>query len=140
MLKAAQIKLLAQISALEKAGITYTAPVPEVICSSSQGNISLAVGHNQVKAIYDYDASDSSELSFHTGDIIEVLATTDADDDMWWEGRHGKTGKVGSFPVVFTAGWQDIRKGWNGMKKSNSNISLMRSTIGGAKGQKGAWF
>ncbi|KAJ3011167.1 UNVERIFIED_CONTAM: hypothetical protein HDU68_001803 [Siphonaria sp. JEL0065] len=37
-----------------------------------------------VKALYDYDAADSGELSFRKGDEIEISESSDVD---WWTGR-----------------------------------------------------
>ncbi len=49
-----------------------------------------------VKALYDHDAEAEDELSFKTGDEIEVI---ESNDDGWWTGKcHGKTGM---FPVNY---------------------------------------
>ncbi|XP_063900500.1 F-BAR and double SH3 domains protein 2-like isoform X2 [Zophobas morio] len=50
-------------------------------------------------AQYEYLAETPDELSFHKGDVIEILNTKLSDvDDGWWEGR--LNGKVGVFPSV----------------------------------------
>jgi uncharacterized protein (DUF2147 family) len=38
-----------------------------------------------VKAIYDYDATDDTEISFKAGDQIMVL---EKGPDEWWKGEH----------------------------------------------------
>lgn len=49
-----------------------------------------------VVALYDHEAEADDELNFKTGDVVEVLETS---DDGWWKGRcHGK---VGLFPVNY---------------------------------------
>uniref|UniRef100_A0A8C0PZQ0 GRB2 related adaptor protein n=1 Tax=Canis lupus familiaris TaxID=9615 RepID=A0A8C0PZQ0_CANLF len=45
------------------------------------------------QAQFDFSAQDSSQLSFHHGDIIEVLEHL---DPHWWRGRLG--GRIGFFP------------------------------------------
>lgn len=62
-----------------------------------------------VKALYDFNATDEGELSFKAGDTIEVLDTGgDFSEEAWWEGRLGRNGQTGQFPVVFTQGWQAL--------------------------------
>nr|CAG4709859.1 unnamed protein product [Naegleria fowleri] len=50
-------------------------------------------------ALYDYDAQESNELSFKTGDVIEVLEESEGG---WFMGRNLSTNKVGLFPSNFT--------------------------------------
>jgi myosin-1 len=45
------------------------------------------------KAIYDYDATDTDELTFKEGDIIEI---TKEDPSGWWKGKI--KGREGLFP------------------------------------------
>jgi myosin-1 len=47
----------------------------------------------QCKALYDYDASDTDELTFREGDIIELVRK---DPSGWWTGKIGR--KEGLFP------------------------------------------
>ncbi|TPX37007.1 hypothetical protein SmJEL517_g00786 [Synchytrium microbalum] len=67
----------------------------------------------QLRALYDFNGTDSSELSFKAGDIIEVLEINDAHSDAWWEGRVLATSKQGTFPVVFTSGWEAVATAMN---------------------------
>ncbi|KAI9207023.1 uncharacterized protein BJ171DRAFT_495457 [Polychytrium aggregatum] len=62
----------------------------------------------QVKAIYDYTASDAEEITFKAGDVIEVTRVTENHEDAWWEGRVVRTQQRGNFPVVFTEGWEAV--------------------------------
>jgi hypothetical protein len=81
-----------------------------------------------VTALYDYTASDDSEISFRAGDTIEVTEAAEPSEDAWWEGRNTRTGKTGQFPLVFT-------KGWNTNVSSASNQSISKfagSAIGSA--------
>ncbi|KAI9835037.1 MAG: hypothetical protein M1819_002589 [Sarea resinae] len=46
-----------------------------------------------VTALYDYEAQAEGDLSFTTGDIIEIVQRT-ANDNEWWSGRvHGREGQ-----------------------------------------------
>ncbi|KAJ3340149.1 hypothetical protein HDU91_000899, partial [Kappamyces sp. JEL0680] len=63
-----------------------------------------------VTALYDYKASEESELSFSVGDEIQCLTGIDADEE-WWEGKNLKTGLTGVFNVVLTKGWEEVAAG-----------------------------
>jgi len=52
------------------------------------------------KAIYDYEAAETEEMTFQDGDIIEVL--NEEQDSDWVLGLNERTGKKGTFPVNFT--------------------------------------
>ncbi|KNC50947.1 cortactin isoform F [Thecamonas trahens ATCC 50062] len=47
-------------------------------------------------AVYDYEATDDTELSFNEGDVITVLEKI---DDGWWSGE--LNGNVGVFPANY---------------------------------------
>ncbi|PVU98585.1 hypothetical protein BB559_001446 [Furculomyces boomerangus] len=57
------------------------------------------------KSLYDFIGADAGELTFKTGDIVEVV---DIIDDGWWMGKiiestnHHHIGKSGLFPVSYT--------------------------------------
>ncbi|KAJ3146062.1 F-BAR and double SH3 domains protein 2 [Geranomyces michiganensis] len=71
---------------------------------------SVAPSARQVKALYDFNATDDGELSFKAGDMIEVLDTGgDFTDEAWWEGRLARTNESGQFPIVFTQGWRELQ-------------------------------
>ncbi|XP_047448370.1 LOW QUALITY PROTEIN: drebrin [Mugil cephalus] len=50
-----------------------------------------------VRALYDYQAGDESEISFEPGDIIRDVETV---DKAWWRGR-SKDGRQGLFPANY---------------------------------------
>ena len=52
-----------------------------------------------VVALYDFEAQADGDLSFKTGDRIEVVEKTDSTED-WWTGRVG--GRQGVFPGAFS--------------------------------------
>ncbi|KJH47425.1 SH3 domain protein [Dictyocaulus viviparus] len=49
-----------------------------------------------VRAMYDYDAQDTDELSFSTGDEIELMQRHDSG---WWQGKIGS--QIGLFPANY---------------------------------------
>ncbi|KAI8592422.1 hypothetical protein BDZ88DRAFT_282695 [Geranomyces variabilis] len=72
--------------------------------------VSVAPSARQVKAVYDFNATDDGELSFKAGDFIDVLDTGgDFTDEAWWEGRLARTNESGQFPIVFTQGWRELQ-------------------------------
>jgi len=79
-----------------------------------------------VVALFDYNASDSTELTFKTGDVIEVIKTGSNENEkienQWWTGKNTSTGKTGQFPVVFT-------KGWDGSKTNTTKASTQKEKV-----------
>jgi hypothetical protein len=58
----------------------------------------------QVKALYDYKAADSSELSFRKGDVISVIHV---DESGWWQGSVSSNPSVqGMFPSNYCEPFQ----------------------------------
>jgi hypothetical protein len=49
-----------------------------------------------VKALFDHEGEDEDELTFSTGDVIEVI---DQSDEGWWRGRFN--GAEGLFPANY---------------------------------------
>eukprot|EP00043_Microstomoeca_roanoka_P013066 m.127531 g.127531 ORF g.127531 m.127531 type:complete len:632 (-) comp15659_c2_seq1:291-2186(-) len=49
----------------------------------------------QCRALYDYDAQESDELTIRAGDILNV---TDSSDDVWWKGISTSSNVEGMFP------------------------------------------
>ena len=49
-----------------------------------------------MRALYDYDAQDTDELSFKENDVIEMLDDLGSD---WWNGR--LNGNVGLVPKTY---------------------------------------
>jgi len=46
-----------------------------------------------VTALYDYEAQAEGDLSFSTGDVIEIVSRTQNENE-WWQGRvHGRQGQ-----------------------------------------------
>ena len=59
----------------------------------------LSLTVTMLRALYEYSATDSEELSFPEGAVIELIRTDDNGvDDGYWEGRY--EGQVGVFPSV----------------------------------------
>jgi len=48
-----------------------------------------------VTALYDFDAQAEGDLSFRTGDVIEIISRTQNDNE-WWTGKID--GRSGQFP------------------------------------------
>ncbi|TVY59627.1 Regulator of cytoskeleton and endocytosis [Lachnellula suecica] len=57
--------------------------------------LSGAPGAETATALYDYEAQAEGDLSFSTGDVIEIVTRT-ANDNEWWIGKI--RGKQGQFP------------------------------------------
>jgi len=79
--------------------------------TSSSSNLSKA-SVKTVVALFDYNASDSSELNFKTGDVIDVIKTSSNEEkieNQWWTGKNRSTNQTGQFPVVFTKGWDSSK-------------------------------
>ncbi|KAI9324426.1 hypothetical protein DFJ73DRAFT_872570 [Zopfochytrium polystomum] len=66
--------------------------------SVSSSTTSLGGGGFSVKAIYDYKGTDSSELTFKTGDYIKITESSDPD---WWTGTF--RGKSGLLPASYVS-------------------------------------
>ncbi len=50
-------------------------------------------GAETVTALYDYEAQAEGDLSFMTGDVIEIVTRTQNENE-WWTGRvHGRQGQ-----------------------------------------------
>uniref|UniRef100_H3BZ33 SH3 domain-containing protein n=1 Tax=Tetraodon nigroviridis TaxID=99883 RepID=H3BZ33_TETNG len=69
----------------------------EVQEQEPEGEMVLAEPEMCVRALYDYQAEDESEISFEPGDIIRDVETV---DKAWWRGR-SKDGRQGLFPANY---------------------------------------
>lgn len=70
-----------------------------------------------VTAIYDYNASESNEISFAAGDVIDVHETEEAD---WWVGTVRHTKATGLFPSLMT---QEIALDTNPNTRSRQSMN-----------------
>lgn len=61
--------------------------------------LSGAPAAETVTALYDYEAQAEGDLSFITGDVIEIISRTQNDNE-WWTGK--VRGRQGQFPGRFT--------------------------------------
>ena len=52
----------------------------------------------KVVAMFPFEAQEPSDLSFKTGDVIEVVQRTHDKND-WWKGK--LNGKIGDFPANY---------------------------------------
>ena len=82
----------------------------------------LGVKIKETTALYEYTAADTSEISFIPGDIIEVIEQFEVTEEAWWVGINKRTSKKGSFPLIFTKGWE------SGKDASNSSQPTSLST------------
>eukprot|EP01114_Cavostelium_apophysatum_P010602 TRINITY_DN2452_c0_g1_i2.p1 TRINITY_DN2452_c0_g1~~TRINITY_DN2452_c0_g1_i2.p1 ORF type:complete len:990 (-),score=297.38 TRINITY_DN2452_c0_g1_i2:109-3078(-) len=89
------IELTKSPSAAEPTAETQQSGAPsETKPAPSEAN--SAPTPTRCKALFDYQASQESELSILPGDIITLVAT---DDDEWWEGE--LNGNIGYFPKAY---------------------------------------
>ncbi|XP_033972652.1 GRB2-related adapter protein-like [Trematomus bernacchii] len=72
-------------------------PLPPPPSSSDCPPASAPVAQQQVRALYSFEAEESDELQFNTGDVISVLESS---DPTWWRGA--LRGKSGLFPSNHT--------------------------------------
>ncbi|KAG0268529.1 ESCRT-0 subunit protein hse1 [Actinomortierella ambigua] len=70
---------------------------------SAAAAAAAALPKKRVRALYDFEPSESGELGFQKGDIITVLATSYQD---WWKGE--LYGREGIFPVNYIEEIKDV--------------------------------
>ncbi|OUM65439.1 hypothetical protein PIROE2DRAFT_60016 [Piromyces sp. E2] len=96
-------------AAVTSTNVVKRKPVQKTSSSSSLSKFTVS----SVVALFDYNASDSTELNFKTGDVIEVIKTggnsNEKIENQWWTGKNKSTGQTGQFPVVFTKGWESAK-------------------------------
>jgi len=109
-------------TAVAASNVVKRKPVNKTISNSNISKINIS----NVVALFDYNASDSTELTFKTGDVIEVIKTGSNENEkienQWWTGKNTSTGKTGQFPVVFT-------KGWDGSKTNTTKAATPKEKI-----------
>ncbi|CAG8697415.1 6971_t:CDS:10, partial [Funneliformis mosseae] len=102
-----QLAMALSLSSAEKSGqrkVSSTTPVTSTTSQPPSQPPSQPVSHSQhlspsvskVKALYDFDPTESGELGFSRGDVITVLDSVYKD---WWRGE--LRGKTGIFPVNY---------------------------------------
>ncbi len=74
--------------------LSHTLSKSKESLNKSSSSLNNSPAANNVRAQYDYNASDENELSFKANDIITVLQK---DDSGWWQGSL-PNGKIGMFP------------------------------------------
>ena len=84
----------------------------------------------KVRALYDFQPSDDTELPLHSGDTIEIIEKV---DDNWAVGRCGS--KQGTFPTNFV---EVIgRGGSDGGFKAGSKVIAIEAFVAAADGDLG---
>lgn len=79
-----------------------------------------------VKALYDYNSNDETELTFKAGDTIECVEVYPDED--WWVGKLARTGEKGAFPKNFTSGWEAVAASSHGtIQRKPSTTGTTRS-------------
>ena len=102
--------------------------IPEGLTINFREPISTTKQKNHIKfckALYDFDASSYSELSFKEGDIIKVVRTKtpSGGDDGWWEGEI--CGKVGLFPSLVVEPLKGVFQESNIQPKTSQSSSTV---------------
>jgi hypothetical protein len=74
-------------------------PVSTSSTTASASQPPKSSGGTPAKILYDFEASESNELSLHAGETVHVL---DDSDSNWWKGRN-HLGRQGFFPASFAS-------------------------------------
>lgn len=85
-----------------KIGNNVVHPTPPTVAPRPKPKPKPVVRKPQVRALYDYDARDTDELTFKDGQIIELVSE---DPSGWWQGKIGP--KTGLFPSNYVEKIQD---------------------------------
>ena len=107
------------VSFLAQLGIRETRPAVTAVSTSgtrSSGNTLSVVaasggragasgaGSERLRALYDYTAAETDELTFREGDVIQLTDRNAVEGSAdWARGLHEASGKVGLFPIAYTA-------------------------------------
>ena len=78
-------------------------PLQQQLSVSSTSAPPLPGGQDSVnlyKALYDYQAGTTEDLTFRKGDVLQILNSADGD---WWLARKSKTGEEGFAPSNYVA-------------------------------------
>ncbi|KAK2104839.1 hypothetical protein P7K49_018695 [Saguinus oedipus] len=99
-----------------------------------------------VYALWDYEAQNSDELSFHEGDALTILRRKDESETEWWWARLGE--REGYVPKNLLGHFmppQDFQGGWVGLSAEvQLSIGLREKVLHGcpvaevrSRGQRG---
>ncbi|KAF9223451.1 SH3-domain-containing protein [Gyrodon lividus] len=77
--------------------VALTKKAQRLSMSTAQNSAPIAPPKVEARAIWDWTSEDPNDLSFHAGEIIQIITETNAD---WWSGRN-TSGKQGLFPSSY---------------------------------------
>ncbi|RQM07396.1 hypothetical protein DH86_00003114, partial [Scytalidium sp. 3C] len=83
-----------------------------------------------VTALYDYEAQADGDLSFSTGDVIEIVTRT-ANENEWWTGKlKGRQGQFPALPNVTSGSGKRQLHTWEGYTGEAAAISITGKKAG----------